>query len=181
MSREYKKTSNYKRQRKNSSEDDHYDKKRKSNPKPVSTLHSNLDFSFLGFKRSLIKIISYSGDRHCLGNNLEDFWIFVHKYEATLRKAGKPILDIQNAPINEINQTFEPPVYSKINCINYTFKLKYIDTYSEDLNEKQLTLTIFEAFLNVVAYYLDFKNKEKFEKLRKLRQAQNDLPVAKYR
>ncbi|CAH2049462.1 unnamed protein product, partial [Iphiclides podalirius] len=46
---------------------------------------------------------------------------------------------------------------------------------------KKLDKNIFDSLLNVVSVYLDFKNKEKLEKLKKLRQTQRDLPVAKYR
>lgn len=36
-------------------------------------------------------------------------------------------------------------------------------------------------FLQIVVHYLDFRQKEKFTKLRRLRKAQADLPVAKYK
>ncbi|KAG7300247.1 hypothetical protein JYU34_015816 [Plutella xylostella] len=130
------------------------------------------EFSFEHYKRPLNKILQYSDDRNTITNNLDDFWIFVKKYEATLRKAGKPILDHQNAE--------EKDTYSKYKCINFTTKMKFVDVY-DDRDRNRLDKKLFDAFLDIVSIYLDFKNKEKFEKLRKLRKTQADLPVAKYR
>ncbi|XP_037301237.1 probable ATP-dependent RNA helicase DHX34, partial [Manduca sexta] len=88
-----------------------------------------------------------------------------------MRKAGKPIVDVQNDS--------DTSKFSKFNCINFITVIKFVDTASE--KQRRLDKKLFEAFLNVVSIYIDFKNKEKYEKLKKLRQAQQELPVAKYR
>lgn len=147
-------------------------KHRKISPEPSSSQNTDEEFSFMHYKRSLNKIILYSSESNTVANNLEDFWVFLKKYEATLRNAGKPILE---------QRCGEQSGFSKSHCINFNTKLKYMDTASDDRGWRKLDKNIFEAFLNVVSIYLDFKNKEKFEKLKKLRQTQRDLPVAKYR
>lgn len=168
--------SSYKKRRKNS-EGDRLHKYRAGSPPSRNTEN---EFTFLTYKQHLNKIISYGRHNDFIVNNLEDLWSFVSKYEATLRKAGKPLIDEDSKKSIEKNELCVPPKYCKQHCINYCFKLKYVDTYS-DKEDKKLTKEIFESFLNVIEIYLDFKNKEQFEKLRKLRQAQNNLPVAKYR
>ncbi|XP_063627218.1 probable ATP-dependent RNA helicase DHX34 isoform X1 [Cydia splendana] len=145
-------------------------KQRKTSPGP-STSQPETEFSYENFKRTLNKIILYSNESNTVANSLDDFWVFVKKYEATLKKAGKPILEYQT----------EEKHFSKFNCINFNTKLKYVDVAHDEKERRKMDKKTFEAFLNVVSIYLDFKNKEKFEKLRKLRQAQRDLPVAKYR
>lgn len=160
----------YKRKRSVSQERERYRQKRKS-PGPSSSKVNNIDFSFESYKRDLNKIILYSSESNTVVNNMDDFWVFLKKYEATMRKAGKLILPDENEDKN----------YSKFNCINFTTTMKYVDTVNDDRGGRRLDPKLFEAFLNIVSFYIDFKNKEKFEKLTKLRQAQRDLPVAKFR
>lgn len=141
---------------------------------------SDFDFSFEHYKRDLNKIILYSSETNTVANNLDDFWVFLKKYEATLKKAGKPIVDYRSEEKIETNDIGAPIKFSKYHCINFTTKIKYVDTVCDDRRRK-LDTKLFDVLLNIVSIYLDFKNKEKFEKLKKLRQAQRDLPVAKYR
>lgn len=161
----------YKRKRSVSRERERH-KQRRTSPGPSTAKASDIEFSFENYKRDLNKIILYSSDSNTVVNNLDDFWVFLKKYEATMRKAGKPILPDDTTP---------PTSFSKFNCINFTTTMKYVDTVHDDRGGRRLDPKLFEAFLNIVSIYIDFKNKEKFEKLRKLRQAQRDLPVAKFR
>lgn len=163
---------NYKRKRSASRERERYKQRRSSPSSSTSTSKvCDSEFSFENFKRDLNKIILYSSESNTVVNNLEDFWVFLKKYEATMRKAGKPILSDEEMSTN----------FSKFNCINFTTIMKYVDTVHDDRGGRRLDPKLFEAFLNIVSIYIDFKNKEKFAKLQKLRQAQKDLPVAKFR
>lgn len=153
------------------------DKIRKHSP---SSTTSNSEFSFLDYKKDLNKMITYSNDSNTIINSLDDFWIFVKKYEDTLKKAGKTIIDIETKD-GAVTEKEIPKVFSKHYCINFKSKMKFIDTVYDESEKKKFDKKMFDVFLNIVSIYLDFKNKEKFEKLRKLRKAQNDLPVAKYR
>lgn len=47
--------------------------------------------------------------------------------------------------------------------------------------ESKITPLRLRQFLQIVVHYLDFKQKEKFQKLRKLRRFQANLPVAQYK
>ncbi|KOB74081.1 ATP-dependent RNA helicase [Operophtera brumata] len=162
--------SHYKRKRSVSRERERH-KQRRTSPAPSTNKSIDIEFSFESYKRDLNKIILYSSESNTVVNNLDDFWIFLKKYEATMRKASKPILADDTTTTN----------FSKFNCINFTTTMKYVDTVNDDRGGRRLDPKLFEAFLNIVSIYIDFKNKEKFEKLRKLRQAQRDLPVAKFR
>ena len=51
-------------------------------------------------------------------------------------------------------------------------------SYDEDSN---LTLDIVSEFQTVLSLYIDFLQKEKFNKLKKLRQSQANLPIAEFR
>ncbi|XP_068622478.1 probable ATP-dependent RNA helicase DHX34 [Battus philenor] len=146
--------------------------------KPTQTECFDREFSFLDYKRDINKIFTYSNDTNTVTNNLDDFWVFVKKYESTLKKAGKPIFPNEDNSSRDIESTLK---FSKFNCINFNTNIKFMDRVCDEKGRKKLDKNVFEAFLNVVSIYLDFKNKEKLEKLKKLRQTQRDLPVAKYR
>ncbi|CAH0725008.1 unnamed protein product, partial [Brenthis ino] len=176
-SRDYHKSSQRKTSHSRESDSRERTKIRKQSPS-VTTLTT--EFSFLDYKKDLNKMFSYSNDSNIVINSLDDFWIFVKKYEATLKKAGKSIIDT-DPENNELNDIGIPKEFSKHHCINFKFKLKFMDSVYDEGDRKKLDKKLFDVFLNIVSIYLDFKNKEKFEKLKKLRKAQNDLPVAKYR
>lgn len=182
MSRDshYSRSSTSKRRRSRSHDRDRH-KLRKTSPAPSTSVDIDANFSFEHYKRDLNKIILYGGESNTVANSLDDFWIFVKKYEATLKKAGKPIIDLSNDDKPELNSIGALNNYSKFHCINFLTKIKYMETVCDGRDKRKLDKKLFEAFLNVVSIYLDFKNKEKFEKLKKLRQAQRELPVAKYR
>ncbi|CAB3244042.1 unnamed protein product [Arctia plantaginis] len=163
-----------KRLRSRSRDRDRHKVIRTSPPPAISSKHE--DFSFTNYKRELNKIILYSSDTNTVVNSLEDFWVFLKKYEATLVKAGKPIVEFDSQDNDENVQRF-----SKFDCVNFTTVFKYVDVVSDSRDRRKLDKRLFETFLNIVSIYIDFKNKEKFERLKKLRQAQKDLPVAKYR
>lgn len=148
---------------------------RRRSPSPLTPLN---EFSFLDYKRDLEKVMLYSNESNTVVNSLSDFWIFLKKYEATLKKSGKPLLE-PNCGKDIIDTNSER--FSKFHCINFTSSMKFIDTVCESGSRKKLNRKIFDAFLEIVSIYLDFKNKEKFEKLKKLRQTQKELPVANYR
>ncbi|CAK1581156.1 unnamed protein product [Parnassius mnemosyne] len=137
------------------------------------------EFSFLDYKREINKIFTYSNDTNTVTNSLDDFWVFVKKYESMLKKAGKPVFSLEN----EENSNCESDTlkFSKFDCINFSTNIKFMDNVCDNRVKKKLDKKIFDAILNVVSIYLDFKNKEKLDKLKKLRQTQKDLPVAKYR
>ncbi|XP_045538727.1 probable ATP-dependent RNA helicase DHX34 [Papilio machaon] len=168
------------KRRRSSSEDRVFLNRQKIHESENPAVSSSGEFDFLDYKREINKIFAYSRDTNTVTNNLDDFWVFVKKYQATLRKAGKPVFCIENED-RTTNDLGIPSNFSKFNCINFSTNIKFMDSVCDEKGRKKLTKSIFDALLNVVSIYLDFKNKEKLEKLKKLRQTQRDLPVAKYR
>ncbi|KAJ0175217.1 hypothetical protein K1T71_009358 [Dendrolimus kikuchii] len=175
-----RKRSEYKRRRSRSqSHDRDRHKIKKRSPSASSSQQTETElFSFVNYKRELNKIILYSCESNVVANNLDDFWVFLKKYETMLQKSGKPILDYQYQTQSDSEGENK---FSKYDCINFTTSIKFVDVVVDDKRRRKLDKMMFQVFLNIISIYIDFKNKEKFEKLKKLRLAQKDLPVAKYR
>jgi hypothetical protein len=98
-----------------------------------------------------------------------------------MRKTGKNFLELgdeEKFPQDEIFQS----TYCKSLSVYLKLKppksMKLTANYEHDkrINEAKL-----KAFLMIVTHYLDFKQKEKFNKIKKLRKFQADLPIAAYR
>ncbi|CAF4825543.1 unnamed protein product [Pieris macdunnoughi] len=159
-----------------------YSKRRRSpHNSPARVSQSDTEyFSFLNYKRNLNKIILYNNDTNTVAYSIDDFWVFVKKYEATLRKGHKPILSYESEE-KRVNNLGISETFSKWDCINFTSKTKFMDSVYDEGAKNRLNEKMFKVFLNIISIYIDFKNKEKFEKLKKLRKAQRDLPVAKFR
>lgn len=147
------------------------------------------EFSYVDFKVELNRLLFCGTGNDQLVLDLEDFWKFVIKYEGLLKKNGKPILNETLPDISKCNESGMPTEYSKVHCINFKMRIgieelcSRISPYDReyDKKKKRLTKNIVQQFVDVVMLYLDFKNKEKFQKLKALRKFQSELPVAEYR
>lgn len=105
-----------------------------------------------------------------------DFWLFVTKYEAMLKNSGQCILPDP--------EQIHAGGYQKSLNINLKLTTPFSELYgrlSNYDNSTRLSEYKVKQYLQIVVHYLDFKQKEKFAKLKKLRRAQANLPVAKYR
>ncbi|XP_022185424.2 probable ATP-dependent RNA helicase DHX34 [Nilaparvata lugens] len=124
---------------------------------------SNIE-SFLSesFKYSVGK---YFLKRNFLIEDVDDFWLFVKKYEGVHKRAQK------------VKPNFGIGGSSRINIDLSTEVLKCLRVETEKL----LSSNDQELFVNILRLYLDFKQKEKFNKFYKLRQSQKNLPVAQYK
>ncbi|XP_034943062.1 probable ATP-dependent RNA helicase DHX34 [Chelonus insularis] len=149
--------------------------------KPSQTIseeknEKNNSFSFIKFRYELNKVFIANP---FLIQDPEDFWAFVKKYEALqakLEKSGE-----STSKNFELNSIGIPKEFHKSYCINLKINIKSDELFArvppiEELNEVKLT-----KFKEIIVLYLDFKQKEKFSKLKKLRESQENLPVAKYR
>lgn len=146
--------------------------------KKKPTEEDEVNFSFLDNKRFFHKILTGYNVGEQLVDDASDFWLFLSKYEALLRRNGQSVLSIKT----ETPPTVEtiPREYNKNHLM--TLKLKpsknQTGSFSEDgkvFDEKKI-----QIFLTIVTHYLDFKQKERFQKLRKLRKFQASLPIAAY-
>ena len=143
-----------------------------------------IHFSFLNHKTELNRVLRGYCARDQLVDDVNDFWLFVNKYEALLKRTGQPILP-------------DPSTEGKrLDCPSGTIPSEYRKSLGccvslrvpvEELLARlggttgAVTRTKLLQLLQIVTHYLDFRQREKFNKLRKLRQAQANLPVAKHR
>lgn len=107
-----------------------------------------------------------------------DFWLFVTKYEALLRRTGQSILAIKTdaPPTNAII----PSEYNKNYLMNIKLKPSKNQTSTFNDEDKSIDGKKIKIFMTIVTHYLDFKQKERFQKLKKLRKFQASLPIAAY-
>lgn len=154
----------------------------KTSPEHVSDDVTNLvNFSFLDYKSELSKILTGYMPRDKLVDDVGDFWLFLQKYETTLRNSGQSILP---EPIDDASDECETKGYNRAYNINLKLAIPFDDLYgriSTYIQSTKLSKHKVKQFLQIVVNYLDFRQKERFAKLRKLRRCQAELPVAKHK
>ncbi|XP_018342156.1 PREDICTED: probable ATP-dependent RNA helicase DHX34 isoform X2 [Trachymyrmex septentrionalis] len=137
--------------------------------------NSNEDSYFSKYKHELNKIFTANPN---LVHDIVDFWKFVEKYESV----KKQLSDNDESEINSVlNSIGLPQKYHKSHCLNFKLNLSYGELFARVLETKPSIELRLLKFRDVVLLYLDFKQKEKFAKLKKLRDTQANLPVARYK
>ncbi|XP_015596347.1 probable ATP-dependent RNA helicase DHX34 isoform X2 [Cephus cinctus] len=143
--------------------------------------------SFENYKHELNRFISPSHSP--LVHDTEDFWKFLRKYEA-MQKKFKPDAESSDeqrgVATNDttISKTIKlPTLYRKSYCSNIKLDKNFNESLAKSLKARDISLKSdrIQEFRDTLELYLDFKQKEKFAKLRKLRNEQANLPVARYR
>lgn len=147
-----------------------------------------VNFSFLDYKSELSKVLMGYTARDKLIDDVQDFWLFLQKYETMLKSSGQCILPdpppTDRACYLQHRDDTPTSAYNKSFNSNLRLAIPFKDLHGRVSTYSQMTnLTAYklQQFLVIVVHYLDFRQKEKFSKLRKLRKTQADLPVAKYR
>ncbi|EGI58771.1 Putative ATP-dependent RNA helicase DHX34 [Acromyrmex echinatior] len=136
---------------------------------------NNEDSYFSKYKHELNKIFTANPN---LVHDIADFWKFVEKYESV----KKQLSDSNESEINSaLNSVGLPEKYHKSHCLNFKLNLSYGELFARVLETKPLIELRLLKFRNVILLYLDFKQKEKFAKLKKLRDTQANLPVTRYK
>ncbi|XP_018310380.1 probable ATP-dependent RNA helicase DHX34 isoform X2 [Mycetomoellerius zeteki] len=136
---------------------------------------SNEDSYFSKYKHELNKIFTANPN---LVHDIVDFWKFVEKYESVKKQLG----DSEESEINSaLNSIGLPEKYHKSHCLNFKLSLSYGELFARVPEAKPLIELRLLKFRDVILLYLDFKQKEKFAKLKKLRDTQANLPVARYK
>ncbi|XP_052902856.1 probable ATP-dependent RNA helicase DHX34 [Anopheles moucheti] len=154
---------------------------------PTSQEQTNLiHFSFLDHKTELNRVLRGYCARDQLVDDVNDFWLFVNKYESLLKRTGQPILPdppSAKAVRDRCPNGTIPSEYSKaLGCsISLSVPIEELFGRLGGTGSGAITHTKLVQLLQIVTHYLDFRQREKFSKLRKLRQAQANLPVAKHR
>lgn len=143
-----------------------------------------VNFSFFDYKSELSKVLLGFIARDKIVDDVKDFWLFLHKYENLLKHNGQSILPEPPPTDCSFADKSNSTGYNKSFNINLSLAIPFRDLYGRISTYTQSTkLTEYRVrqFLQIVVHYLDFRQKEKFMKLRNLRKAQTDLPVAKYK
>ncbi|KAB7501327.1 putative ATP-dependent RNA helicase DHX34 [Armadillidium nasatum] len=124
----------------------------------------------------------------------KDFWKFLQKYQSLSR--AKKIREMSSNDISKsderqiLSSTFELPLkFEKRYCINFALKNKEIEGLQkklppidlEDTQTKRLSSKRLSEFKFILLLYLDFNQKQKYDKLKTIREAQNNLPIAEYK
>lgn len=132
------------------------------------------NFYFSKYKHELNK--TFSGNLSVV-QDIEDFWKFVNKYETVQKKLNTPDT-LPNFSLNTINV---PEMYHKLHCINFKLSFNFNELFARVPPVEALTKEQLLKFQSIIVLYLDFKQKEKFNKLKKLRESQANLPVNQYK
>lgn len=142
------------------------------------TEEDEVNFSFLDSKRFFHRVLMGYNVSEQLVDDPADFWLFLSKYEALLRKNGQSVLLIKT----ETPQTTAkiPSDYNKSYMMSLKLKPSKNQTSSFNDDGKPVDESRVKIFLTIVTHYLDFKQKERFQKLKKLRKFQASLPIASY-
>ncbi|XP_037725978.1 probable ATP-dependent RNA helicase DHX34 [Drosophila subpulchrella] len=130
-----------------------------------------VDFSFLDRKAEVAGLLQAKSRQvgRSLVENEADFWKFVGKYEAMMRATGQPVL---------------PPLLaeSDLASIQPYYRSKHLALRLEkDELLQEAHAEVQAQFRHLLLVYLDFRQTEKFQRIRKLRQAQRNLPIARFR
>jgi len=140
-------------------------------------------FTFLDYKRVLERVF-FSEE---LIEDINDVWLFVKKFESfSMKKTTSDNSIVTGLSSNPLKL---PEVFDKMHLINLS--MRYSDdelasrlpTYDqEEIYEKRpLIKEDISKFRQLLLMYMDFKQKEKFNKLRKLRETQQNLPVYQFK
>lgn len=167
-----------KKRRRRSSEGDSRDDHRE---------HKNADceinlahFSFLDHKSELTAVLEGQSNRHQLVQDIKDFWLFVHKYEATLKKSGNCVLPPVADNLDKLSSSF-PTEYHRRYLNSLHFAVPVSEILTQCAGSRKLSPSHVKHFLQILLQYLDFRQKEKFKKLKKLKDSQSNLPVAAFK
>ncbi|XP_062554172.1 probable ATP-dependent RNA helicase DHX34 [Armigeres subalbatus] len=158
-------------------------KQRSPRHKPEET--NLINFSFLDHKSSLNRVLLGYCSRDQLVTDANDFWLFLNKYEHLLKRSGQCILPVPPDPTAPRTVTeASPSRYEKAFCSRMRIAVPFEELHSRLQHYDQsgrITEHKLKQFLQIVVHYLEFRQKERYNKLRKLRKAQANLPVASHR
>ncbi|XP_041367761.1 probable ATP-dependent RNA helicase DHX34 [Gigantopelta aegis] len=157
-----------------------------------SESESELDFNFdfTQYKSDLIKI--FFRDQNFIKRGTqeyEDFWLFVVKYlDFQRKKKSKQVKGshaVQNPPSS--GELGLPQRYDNRYRINMSLVSKNVDLFLKkgrlvDYDvDKALTRERVTQFRNIFLHYLDFQQKQKLNKIKKIQKDQRNLPIFQYK
>ncbi|XP_066278325.1 probable ATP-dependent RNA helicase DHX34 [Branchiostoma lanceolatum] len=148
------------------------------------------EFNWEEYRSTLNKIFFRDEDFIVRGTpEYDDFWKFFHRYCKFQRKKSgdqRPARSRHSPPQQKTLGL--PEKYDKRYRINFSIKtkdveekLKYLRTGSRTNDDEDLTPSRVVEFRLALLHYIDFCQKQKLQKLAKLRHDQASLPIHQYR
>lgn len=171
-------------------------------PEKSSDSEEEILFDWETHKRELNQLFFQDHDAISRGSEeYEDFFKFLRKYQGIQKqKILQKVIAKEGKKQTSDNLTSNTPQYSAMYelptnfnsryLINFTSKGDAIDTIMRRLppldiddmkKNTRLSRKKVQEFKNIILLYLNFVQKQKFEKLTKLRSGQKELPIALYR
>lgn len=150
----------------------HHDKRK--HDKTISRKEVDKNFSFVKYRHEFNSLLNANPN---LINDSDDFWKFVQKYEALEEKKNERNQILDSSVSNRLGV---PLSYNITHSLNFSLASPK-ELFDRFIRSDILTDSRVDKFKDIVITYLGFKQKEKFSKLKKLRNEQENLPVAKYR
>lgn len=154
----------------------------KTQPKPVK------EFSFEDYKKELDMLFFTDRDVIKKGTpQYDEFWVFFHKYQVMRKRQG---ITSWAPPCSEPkNELGIPTNYHRAFLLNFTLNLPHPDKLLSRLplddqdrkSRQRLTRENLMEFHQIIQLYLEFLQREKMTKLKKLRESQEKLPIAQYK
>ncbi|XP_078313868.1 putative ATP-dependent RNA helicase DHX34 isoform X2 [Crassostrea virginica] len=147
------------------------------------------DFNFHDYKSSLNKIF-FREDTFLKRSSKEydDFWNFLKRYQNFQKKkieSGK--CDAKLSEEFDEGKLGLPRQYDKRYRVNLGIRSRNVEEFlhhgrlADYEVERELTIDRVRQFKHILLYYLDFLQKQKFNKLKKIRTDQENLPIFQYR
>ncbi|XP_060571590.1 probable ATP-dependent RNA helicase DHX34, partial [Ruditapes philippinarum] len=144
-------------------------------------------FSFSRFKHSLNKIFFREQSFIRRGSKeYDDFWVFVEKYE-NFQKRQKDKNPKTKPCVSGESSLGIPSHYDKRYRINIALKNRDVEDFIKkgrladaDIDE-EITVERVKEFKNILLHYLDFQQKQKLSKLKKVKADQENLPIFQHK
>lgn len=142
-----------------------------------------VNFSFCNFKHSFESFLNGSSPQETLVEDRSDFWKFVAKYESILKSSGQPVIPSpvdSSIPLDKKFSEFQKRFYIPLD-FNEDEGGNSKKLSKRFVDDRNLSTMQIKQFGEIVLIYLDFKQKEKFQKIKKLRKTQKSLPIYKFK
>ncbi|XP_052792364.1 probable ATP-dependent RNA helicase DHX34 [Mya arenaria] len=144
------------------------------------------DFNFLHYKQSLNKI--FFRDQNVIRRGTkeyDDFWVFVEKYQIFQKR--QPSKPCASSSSDKESRLGIPSHYDKRYRINVGLVNRDVEDFLKkgrladaDI-DRRLTKDRVREFRAVMLHYLDFQQKQKLAKLKKVRTDQENLPIYQFK
>ncbi|KAJ8670739.1 hypothetical protein QAD02_001998 [Eretmocerus hayati] len=134
------------------------------------------NFSYSKYKHELNRTLSSFN----LIRDTVEFWSFVEKFEAMEKKSRKSDNSTKH-PAAKSNPIGIPEKYDKSHRLSLSLNYRIKELFIRVQEIPELTDERLHKFKEIITIYIDFKQREKFQKLKNLRREQANLPVAQYR